>query len=253
MADADHIYSEDQCGLIEGPFTVQRSKWVRSLEKRWARLRRRFCKSSARLRERIVEYPLTLAAMAALPENSRIADVGGASSLLGLELTYLGHEVHVLDLRPYPMRHAKLTSHQLDLLSNDFPNDYFNAISCISVIEHAGLERYGGHGRPDGDLAFIQELRRLCQTDGLIILSAPYGQGHDPSTHGEPKGFRIYDKARLEKLLQGFDVKSLRFFVMDNGHWLEKNQQAADLVPTSRPIRAIFFALLGPADKGKTP
>ena len=240
----DYIYSERQCRLLEGPFSYTRSKWYHSLEKRVNSLRWLFYRPRARLRERIVEYPLVLAALSLLPPRSRIADLGGASSLLPLQMIYLGHEVHLLDLRPCPLQHPQLHAHRLDIFDNNLQNDHFHAVSCISVVEHVGIERYGGKARPDGDFALMNEIKRLTHPSGLVVISAPYGCGHDPATNGPPLGYRIYNRNRLQKLLEGFEVESLRFFVMEKGCWLEKDQTSADKVPTSRPISAIFFAQL---------
>jgi len=191
-----------------------------------------------------VEYPLAIAALAKLPKNSRVADLGGASSLLGLYLTSLGHEVHVLDLRLSPLQHPNLKVQQINAFDNTLPDNNFDGISCISVIEHVGIVRYGGEQRIDGDFAMLKEMQRLCKPQGLIILSAPYGKGHDPENDGPPSGYRIYNRDRLDKLLQGFDVESLQFFEMENGVWIEKDQQSADQTPKSRPVNAIFFAQL---------
>jgi 2-polyprenyl-3-methyl-5-hydroxy-6-metoxy-1,4-benzoquinol methylase len=242
--DPNYIYEEHQWRSIERPFTIQHCKVCRSFKKRFTALRRLVFQPRGRMRERIVEYPLAIAAMAKLPRDSRVADLGGASSLLGLYLTSLGHEVHVLDLRPSPLQHPKLHVQQIDAFDNDLPDDHFDGISCISVIEHVGIVRYGGQERIDGDRAMLKEMQRLCKAGGLIVLSAPYGKGHDPETEGPPSGYRIYDRDRLAKLIEDFEVEALQFFAMENGVWVEKDQQAADQAPTSRPIDAIFFAQL---------
>ncbi len=182
--------------------------------------------------------------MAGLSAPSRIADVGGASSLLPLELASLGHEVHVFDLRPCPLKHPGLFTHQINLFDNKFEDNFFDAVTCISVIEHVGLPRYGGEARPDADFALMKEFRRLIRTKGRIIISAPYGKGHDPTTDGAPLGYRIYDRKRLEKLLVPFKIEQLRFAAIEQGVWLEKTQSQADLCPTARPIKAVFFASL---------
>jgi 2-polyprenyl-3-methyl-5-hydroxy-6-metoxy-1,4-benzoquinol methylase len=240
----DYVYSEKQFQQIEGPFTFEQSKLDHSLTKRFSCLRRLFFSRTARLRERIFEYPLTIAALAELPVPCRIADVGGTSSLLPLELTSLGHEVHVLDLRPCSLKHPCLFTHQINLFDNKFEDNFFDAVTCISVIEHVGLPRYGGEARPDADFEMMKEFARLIRPKGRLIISAPYGKGHDPGTEGAPMGYRIYDRKRLEKLLAKFKIEKLRFAVIEQGVWLEKTQSEADLCPTSRPIKAVFFATL---------
>jgi len=240
----NYIYSETSRQEIEGPFAIEQRKWFRTLQKRGTELRRLFFRPAGRLRERIVENPLTLTAMSQLKVPSRVADLGGASSLLGLELVYLGHEVYILDLRPYHLQHPRLVSKRIDILNNDFPDNYFDAICCISVIEHVGIARYGGQECPDRDLALSKEIGRLTRPDGLVLLSGPYGKGHDPRHDGKPHGYRIYNRDRLKKVFQGFEVESLRFFIMEKGCWLEKDQEIADNIPTARPIDAIFFAQL---------
>jgi len=242
--DTDYIYTEADRGLLEGAFTVRSCKWMRSVEKRAQRFRRLFHQPRGRIRERVVENPLVAAALGQLPPGSRVADIGGASSLLGLELVSLGHDVEVLDLRPSPLRHPRLTVRRVDLFENDLPDDSFDGISCISVIEHVGLERYGGKHHENGDLLFMEELRRLCRQGGIILLSAPYGRGHDPQVNGPPVGYRIYDRERLARLIADFELIRLRFFVMQQGCWVEQDQADADTVATSRPIDAIFFAEL---------
>ncbi len=119
MADEqqDYIYTEQEYGSFEGPFVIAQSKLHRSIKKRFTALRRLFTRPRGRLRERIFEYPLALAHLAGLKENSRVADIGGASSLLSLEAVYLGHEVEVVDLRTCPWRHPRLHSVQADLFS----------------------------------------------------------------------------------------------------------------------------------------
>ena len=138
----------------------------------------------------------------------------------------------------------------MDAFDNDLEDDFFDAISCISVIEHVGIERYGGQARPQGDMQLMAELGRLVRPGGMVVVSAPYGRGHDPAIQGKPTGYRIYDRERLGSLVAGFNVDSLQFFVMEQGCWVEVDQAKADEVSTSRPIDAIFFARLGVTREG---
>ncbi len=238
-----HIYSAEDLRLLEGAFTVEQGKWSRTLKKRAGALADRLAPPVGRLRERIVEIPLVLAALGKLPPG-RVADIGGASSLLGLQEVYLGHEVEVIDLRPAALKHPRLKTRQMDLFDNDLPDGYFDAISCISVIEHVGIARYGGSERPDGDIAFMAQLRRLLKPGGTLLLSAPYGRGHEPARDGDPQGYRIYNRPSLEQLIAGFEHRKVQFFAIRQGVWLDVEQTEADTVATSRPIDAIFFAEL---------
>lgn len=239
-----YIYSEKDQEQIQGPFMVRYNKWCYSFEKRMATIRRLFSRPAGRMTERIIEYPLVIAVMTKLNKGSRIADIGGASSLFGLNLVYLGHEVHVLDLRSYPLQHPDLISKQIDIFDNDLPDSYFDAICCISVIEHVGLDRYGGKIQKNGDFKMADEIKRICRPDGTVVISGPYGRGHDPIINGKPNGYRIYDKTRLDRLLDGFTVESLRFFVMTKGCWIEEHREIADNVSTRRPVDAVFVAQL---------
>lgn len=240
----DYIYSQADLDIIEGPFTTQRSKFARSLEKRAANLCKFLSPQQGRLRERVAEVPLVIAAMAQLPPNSKVADIGGASSLLPLQLTYLPLHVHVFDFRNVPFQHPNLTFTQGDLLEANLPDNSFDAVSCISVIEHVGIARYGGKSQPDRDLQMIAELQRITKPQGSILISAPYGQPHNPQTDGPPQGFRIYDANRLQQLCQNAKIKSLKFFTIQSGTWLDTPQTTADQVRPNRPINAIFFAHL---------
>lgn len=244
MRDEHYIYSEDEYGLIEGPFVYEICKWHNTIRKRLRAVRRLLFRPRGRLRERIVEYPLALAVLGTLGEAKHIADIGGASSKFALEAVYLGHEVDVVDLRECPLRHPRLHSRQMNLFDNTLPDDSFDATVCISVIEHVGLERYGGRTGDQDDMRFMGELRRLTRPGGKVIVSGPYGQGHEPAADGYPRGYRIYDRSRLEALMTGFERERVQFFEMRQGIWLETDQNSADTIATARPVNGIFFAVL---------
>jgi len=242
--DNGYVYSEDELALFKDGFARKRPGLVRSLEKRLTSIRRRFCRYSGRIRARIAEYPLAIAAMGTLPAGSRIAEIGGASSLLGLNLVCLGHEVHVIDLRPCPLKHPKLFSRQVNFFESGLEDSQFDGVTCISVIEHVGIERYNGPRIEGGDFKMMAEISRICRPGGLVVLSAPYGRGHDPTGGVKPRGYRVYNRDRLSRLLAGFSVESLRFFSMTNGAWIEAEQASADLTPTARPPKTVFVARL---------
>ena len=72
---------------------------------RWRALRK--AGWQAVVSEQIVEAGLMLRHIR--PEERRVLDFGGYESLLPLTLSALGHEVTVLDQRPYPFKAPRLT------------------------------------------------------------------------------------------------------------------------------------------------
>ena len=50
------------------------------------------------------------------------------------------------------------------------------SISCLSVVEHIGLGRYGDALDPFGTVKAINELKRVLTKGGLLLISVPIGK-----------------------------------------------------------------------------
>ncbi len=57
-----------------------------------------------------------------------------------------------------------------------FADSEINSLSCMHVIEHIGLGRYGDPMDPTGDLKAAHELRRVLAGGGQLLLVAPVGR-----------------------------------------------------------------------------
>ena len=68
--------------------------------------------------------------------KATILDIGSAGSLLPLKLAKRGHSVYVVDTREYHEKHPNITSITKDINSIDFPENKFDEIVCVSVLEH---------------------------------------------------------------------------------------------------------------------
>lgn len=158
----------------------------------------------SQVNERIVEVPFVMASLAGLPAGARILDVGADESTLALSLASLGYAVTALDINGYPLRHPNLTAvrQSLDDYTADEP---FDAIVCLSSIEHFGLGHYGpDSGGEDADVRALARLRGLSRDRGLLILTAPFGA---PSVSDFQ---RVYDEQGLRHLLEGWEDVSLQ-------------------------------------------
>jgi SAM-dependent methyltransferase len=84
--------------------------------------------------------------------------------------------VEFYDYRPVDLQLSQLTTEHADLLSLPFNDSSIQSISCMHVVEHVGLGRYGDPLDPDGDLKAIGELRRVLADGGSLLFVVPIGR-----------------------------------------------------------------------------
>jgi SAM-dependent methyltransferase len=110
--------------------------------------------------------------------------------------------VKFYDYRPAELDLSNLTSEAADLLALPFADKSINSLSCMHVVEHVGLGRYGDPLDPDGDLKAIAELKRVLAPDGSLLFVVPVGQ---------PKimfnGHRIYSYDQIINYFAGLELK----------------------------------------------
>ena len=83
--------------------------------------------------------------------------------------------VEFYDYRPAELNLTGLESKRADLMSLPFQDNSVGSISCMHVVEHIGLERYGDPLDPQGDLKAISELKRVTAKDGDLLFVVPMG------------------------------------------------------------------------------
>lgn len=84
--------------------------------------------------------------------------------------------VRFYDYRPAELDLSGLTSRQADLLALPFPDASVHSLSCMHVVEHVGLGRYGDPLDPEGDLKAIAELKRVLAPGGSLLIVVPIGR-----------------------------------------------------------------------------
>ena len=80
------------------------------------------------------------------------------------------------DYRPARLYLANLTTGAADLMRLPFANESVRSLSCMHVVEHVGLGRYGDPLDPDGDLKAVSELKRVVAPGGSLLLVVPVGK-----------------------------------------------------------------------------
>lgn len=84
--------------------------------------------------------------------------------------------VKFYDYRPAKLNLSGLSSAQADLTALPFKSDSLPSVSCLHTIEHIGLGRYGDQIDPQGDLKAINELQRVVEKGGHLLIAVPIGR-----------------------------------------------------------------------------
>ncbi len=163
---------------------------------------------------RVVELPWALARLAG--HSGRLLDAGSS-----LNLDYV---VTAPALAQYKITIATLAPEATclwnlgvsyvfgDLRALDFRDDWFDAVVCISTIEHVGMDnaRYAGQvdnarrSSSQDHLLAVKELRRVLKSGGTLYITFPFGVYED---HG---WFQQFDAAMTDELIAAFNPSQVK-------------------------------------------
>ena len=122
-------------------------------------------------------------------------DVG--SSVAGFIAHILSFcEVTYVDLRPLSARWPTLHYVEGTILKLPFADRSVASLSCLHVLEHIGLGRYGDPVDPSAHRLAAAELRRVLAPSGTLLLSTPVGR-----ERLRFDAHRIFDPATVVELL----------------------------------------------------
>lgn len=79
------------------------------------------------------------------------------------------------DYRPIDVPVTGLTVRHADVTNLPFGDRSIESLSCMHVVEHIGLGRYGDPLDPDGDLKAMRELQRVIAPGGQLLFVVPVG------------------------------------------------------------------------------
>jgi hypothetical protein len=112
--------------------------------------------------------------------------------------------IEFYDFRPPKLFLNNLNIYSVDLVNLPFKDGSISSLSCMHVVEHIGLGRYGDPLDPDGDLKAITQLKRVLAPSGNLLLVVPLGK---------PKimfnAHRIYSYEQIINYF--FDLKLMEF------------------------------------------
>lgn len=139
-------------------------------------------------------------------------------------------EVEVLDVRLLKNTIKNIRFVRADLMDSNFHlKNYCHSVSCLHVIEHLGLGRYGDKIDAEGHLKGLNNIYELLQSGGYFYFSVPIGiQRIEFNAH------RIFD---VDYLLNYFSSKYelLSFSYLDDDDVMHEN-----IDPTNETIHCQY-------------
>ena len=157
-----------------------------------------------------------------LAETRPVCHVDVASTLYFCGIVSAFIPVRFYDYRPADLRLTHLTSESADLLALPFGDDSIASLSCMHVVEHVGLGRYGDPLNAEGDVRAMNELRRVLAPGGNLLFVVPVGR---PQI--QFNAHRIYS---YQQVLDGFTGLTLKEFSL-----IPEHEDAGGLIRNAPP------------------
>jgi len=125
------------------------------------------------------------------------------------------------DYRPVNINLSNLKCKKANLIKLPFKNRSIKSLSCMHVVEHIGLGRYGDAIDPEGDLKSIRELTRVLAKKGQLLFVVPVGK---PII--QFNAHRIYSYRQIKKYFSDLKLKEFSLIPDDYSRGIIKNAPA---------------------------
>ena len=136
-----------------------------------------------------------------------------------VDFSSLSHFVTVcsafLPIKHYDFRRPEFVFDGLDVGTADLTNLSFEdgalpSVSCMHVVEHIGLGRYGDNVDPEGDWKAIRELQRVTAVGGQLLFVVPVGKERVMFNAHRVYAYDTIVRAFEQMEIQEFSLISLR-------------------------------------------
>lgn len=146
-------------------------------------------------------------------------DVGSHSDFVGF-LTVIT-DVTFVDIRPLEADLPRLTSLAGSLLEMPYADGSIDSLSCLHVVEHIGLGRYGDPLDPLGTVKACRELARILAPGGRLYITLPIGAPRVCFN-----AHRVHSPSQVLEYFSGLEL--LEFGATDDQGRLRHDPQPAD-------------------------
>jgi SAM-dependent methyltransferase len=139
-------------------------------------------------------------------------DVG--SSVMMISVLSAQVPMTFVDIRPLETDLPDLTSLAGSITALPFANASIASLSCLHVIEHIGLGRYGDPIDANGATKGLSELARVIAPGGRLYVSTPVGHARVCFN-----AHRVFDPDQIISAVPGLKLTAFSL-VTDQGHWI---------------------------------
>jgi predicted SAM-dependent methyltransferase len=152
---------------------------------------------------------------------------------------FVGHvvsfcPVRYVDIRPLETAVPNLSWVEGSVCALPFANQSVHSLSCLHVIEHIGLGRYGDPMDPDGWKQGLGELQRVLQPGGQLLIGVPCGRPR-VVFHAH----RVFSPRQIIEALP--ELKLLEFSLIENNSAISWRQDAATTDADGLPYACGLF------------
>lgn len=129
------------------------------------------------------------------------------------------------DYRPANVEIDNLVSEHADITKLPFTDNSIQSLSCMHVVEHIGLGRYGDPLDVDGDLKAMEELKRVVAIGGILLFVVPVGKARIMFN-----AHRIYSYEQVISYFDGFELMEFSLIPdqSDEGLIINANKEQAN-------------------------
>jgi hypothetical protein len=146
-------------------------------------------------------HPAWAARVLAQSRPQRHVDFSSSLNFVTLVSAFVDTDFY--DVRPVDMGLSGLQCGKADLTALPMASHSLPSVSCMHVIEHVGLARYGDDLDYDGDLKAIRELQRVTAHGGQLLFVVPIGG----RARIQFNAHRIYTHAQVCQLFEGWALQ----------------------------------------------